>query len=274
MNWQLAVACGGAFLGSLALTDTYVSSEASNWNAKLTNPPQTTIILPTYNEETWIERALQSLTAQNVYLAYPDRFELIVADSQSTDHTAEIARNYTRNVLSMPPGKLNAKHLAILDANGEIIVSVDADCYYPPNFLNLLLKPFEDPNVVAVGGCTQPEVGNPILKTGYLMQIWLYTLTQNTLIGRASAFRKDVYLQTGGYRLTFNQTDVAQVQHYEEVELTQRLRKLGKVVFNPKAVVYHSPRMFYCELRPKIIPTLRNGVYATYCGEIERGERM
>jgi glycosyltransferase involved in cell wall biosynthesis len=262
----------GAFLGSLALTDAYVHSEVNSWEAPLTPPPLTTIIMPTYNEEPWIEQALISLVNQNVFEAYPERFELIVADSQSTDATPEIAGKYA-NVLSLPNGKLNAKHLAILDAKGDVVVSVDADCYYGPNWLNLTLKPFERPNVVAVGGVSLSTHSS--LNIGYLLQTWKLLLSKE-LIGRASAFRKSAYLQAGGYHLNFDQTNVNEVQYWEEIEFANRLRQLGDVVIEPKALVVTSPRLFYCDPRRKsYYPKLQNGVeYEFYCRQIESGERM
>lgn len=265
----------GGFGGALAVTHFYVTSEIENWNAPLTNPPSTTIIVCSYNEEALIERTLQSLLNQNIVAAYPSRFELIVADSQSTDRTPEIAGKYAE-VLSLPRGKLNAKHLAILDAKGEVIVSCDADTYYGCNYVNTLLKRFERPEVVAVGGISTTDDSNKLLKIGYLVQAWLFTWQKSTLIGRSSAFRKDAYLQVGGYFLDFDQTNISQVQYWEEVEIVDRFKQIGKVEIELKAIVPTSPRLFYCKPRHKawFYPFLQGDVHDKFCGEIEAGQRM
>jgi len=48
------------------------------------------VIIPAYNEETFIAGCIDSLLAQN----YPqDKVEIIVADNGSTDSTIKIAKN-------------------------------------------------------------------------------------------------------------------------------------------------------------------------------------
>lgn len=72
-----------------------------------------------YNEADKIEAALQSV-------AWAD--EIVVADSHSTDGTAEIARRYTARVLQLPFegfGKLRNDVLAQL--SGDWVFSLDAD---------------------------------------------------------------------------------------------------------------------------------------------------
>lgn len=277
MNWVYALLGAGGFLGGAALTHSYMTSEAYKQDAELTYPPLTSIILPTYNEEYFVENALKSIVSQNIYRAFPHRFEIIVADSESKDRTAEISRCYTDKVLSMPKGKLNAKHLAILDSVGEIIVSVDADCVYPCNWLNIILSHFQDPNVVAVGGCSYILDAPTHIKLGYVLQAWKLSLGRDTLIGRASAFRKQAYVEAGGYRLDFNQLDVSQVQYWEEVEIVDRLRTFGRIMIDARATVITSPRLFYSRYRAGIlgVPPLKNGkAYSVYSHQIESGERM
>lgn len=73
----------------------------------------------TFNEEHNIAAALESL-------AWAD--EIIVVDSESTDHTFEIARRFTDRVVVRPwPGYSTQKNFAAEQATGEWIFSLDAD---------------------------------------------------------------------------------------------------------------------------------------------------
>lgn len=53
------------------------------------------VIVPTFNEETYIRPTLESLVAQS----YRD-FELIIKDGLSTDNTVEISREFADTVIS------------------------------------------------------------------------------------------------------------------------------------------------------------------------------
>jgi glycosyltransferase involved in cell wall biosynthesis len=81
--------------------------------------PRISVYVITFNEADKIEAALRSVTWAD---------EIVVADSGSTDATAEIARRYTARVIQVPFdgfGKLRNDVLAEL--GGDWIFSLDAD---------------------------------------------------------------------------------------------------------------------------------------------------
>lgn len=81
--------------------------------------PRLTVIIPTYNEEAYLEDALFSV-------AFAD--EIIVVDSFSTDGTLEIAKKYTTKVLQRKFDNFSAqKNFAIKEATGDWILFMDAD---------------------------------------------------------------------------------------------------------------------------------------------------
>jgi glycosyltransferase involved in cell wall biosynthesis len=102
--------------------------------------PQVSIIIPAFNAERFIGRALRSVIGQS----YVDGFEIIVVDDCSTDRTAfaldlfkeeiTLLRNETRLGL---PGSLNR---AIRIARGKYIVRVDADDYVSHDYLYILQR--------------------------------------------------------------------------------------------------------------------------------------
>jgi len=102
--------------------------------------PQVSIIIPAFNVERFIGRALRSVIGQS----YVDGYEVIVVDDCSTDRTAfaldlfkgeiTLLRNEVRCGL---PASLNR---AIRAARGKYIVRVDADDYVAHDYLYILQR--------------------------------------------------------------------------------------------------------------------------------------
>jgi cellulose synthase/poly-beta-1,6-N-acetylglucosamine synthase-like glycosyltransferase len=113
--------------------------------------PTVTVLIPAYNEEKVIRRTIESV----IESAYPDK-EIIVVDDGSGDATQRIALGYADRgvkVIHRPNGgKATALNHGLLFARGEVIVIVDADSQICQNTLAELVRPFRDPDVVAVAG--------------------------------------------------------------------------------------------------------------------------
>ncbi|MEJ6793043.1 MAG: glycosyltransferase family 2 protein [Lacinutrix sp.] len=77
------------------------------------------VIIPTYNEELYLEKALRSVRFAD---------EIIVVDSLSTDKTVAIAEKYNCKILSRKFDNFsNQKNHALKYATGEWILFIDAD---------------------------------------------------------------------------------------------------------------------------------------------------
>lgn len=177
---------------------------------------------------------------QNVYVAYPEKFEFILVDRESTDGTVAIAEKYVDYVVSSEKGKLNARDAGIKAASGEIIVSLDADTEVPSNWLNLILKDFKDETIVAVATPRLPK-DNPLLNLPYLLAIILDS-AQHRMPGGNSAFLRSTYFATGGFSLDINQLNRRELQKEEEYDFPKRLMQTGKYVYEFKAPAYTSTR--------------------------------
>ena len=96
--------------------------------------PKVSIVIPAYNEEEWIEKTLQAALAQN----YPD-FEVLVIDNNSKDRTAEVVGSFgdprLRLVKEERQGLPFARERGRLEAQGEILAQLDADCLPHPEWL-------------------------------------------------------------------------------------------------------------------------------------------
>lgn len=101
------------------------------------------IILPTYNQERYLERCLESLLHQGLH---PDEYEIIIVNDESTDRTREIAENYTRthsNIVLINKkngGAGAARNTGFSAAKGTYIHFVDPDDYIAREVYPFLLS--------------------------------------------------------------------------------------------------------------------------------------
>jgi len=130
--------------------------------------PTVTIIIPCYNEETWIRRTILSCIDQE----YPvDKIELIIVDDFSTDHSVDVIKKTVRELCmenerfrtqerirvflqKTNKGKREAMALGILNASSDLVIFVDSDSFLEPDAIVNLVQPFIDPKVAGVSGRT------------------------------------------------------------------------------------------------------------------------
>jgi len=112
------------------------------------------VIIPTYNREQLLKRAIQSVLNQT----FRD-FEIIVVDDGSTDNTKEIIDSFTSDKIkyiyeSNSGGAARPKNTGIKNAQGKYIAVLDSDDEWLPQKLEKqieLLEIFQDPKLGAVG---------------------------------------------------------------------------------------------------------------------------
>jgi glycosyltransferase involved in cell wall biosynthesis len=92
------------------------------------------IIVPLYNKEPWIKRALDSIAGQTF-----EDFEVIVVDDGSTDQGPQFVAAYSdprfRLVQQQNAGPGSARNRGIAEAQGEILSFLDADDEWLPDYL-------------------------------------------------------------------------------------------------------------------------------------------
>jgi glycosyltransferase involved in cell wall biosynthesis len=105
------------------------------------------IMMPVYNEEATIERAIERVLAADLGT---DSYELVIVDDGSTDRTRELlgGREWPGEVrisyAAENRGKGQAIRTALAEARGTYSVILDADLEYDPNDLRDLLAPVRD----------------------------------------------------------------------------------------------------------------------------------
>jgi len=196
------------------------------------------IVIPAYNEERYLGACLGSLVAQD----FPEPFEIIVVDNDSTDRTAAIAASFDVRVLTETRrGVCAARQAGTAVVRGQIVVSADADTIYPSNWLSTIWQTFADvPDAVAVTGAVT-FVDAPwwvrltaVTFFGVSRRFFIRTGRVNYMSGCNTAFRKEAW---SGYK-----TDLT--QGGDEFDLLQQLSARGPIVFQQNMRVRTSSRRF------------------------------
>jgi glycosyltransferase involved in cell wall biosynthesis len=171
-------------------------------------------------------------------------FEIIVVDNNSTDRTSEIAKEFGAILVSEKnQGVAFARNKGAKVSKGEILAFTDADTILPKNWLSKIKEEFErGKNLIAFGGSCQFYSG-PIsarLASKFFLKPFLildkFFSGGFNLMGCNMAIKREAFLKVGGFneKLKLN----------EDVEISYRLRKIGKVRFDPDFKVKTSGRKF------------------------------
>jgi glycosyltransferase involved in cell wall biosynthesis len=215
------------------------------------------IVIPTLNEETTISDTLERLK----YILGVD-YEIIVSDGRSSDNTVKLAKKYTDKVV-VYDGQIrqtiaNARNLGASLAKGEFLLFLDADVRLvePQKFLITLLERFQgDPRLVAATTRIKILPENATLADrilSILMIDWPHFLNNNlwktgSSSGEIQFIRKSAFDQVGGF------DDL--LVSCEDINMFERLAKIGQTRMFYDLVVYHSGRRFHKLGWPKVLWT-------------------
>ena len=124
------------------------------------------VIVPAYNAEKYLGKALDSLIAQNY-----KNWQAIVVDDGSTDGTLDLCRKYAEKdkricvVTKENGGVSSARNAGLAKACGEYICFLDADDFLEPSFIEVLLCAVSAYGTV-VSACdfarSEKELGNSV----------------------------------------------------------------------------------------------------------------
>jgi cellulose synthase/poly-beta-1,6-N-acetylglucosamine synthase-like glycosyltransferase len=115
-----------------------------------------TIVVAARNESAYIQQCIESVLAQE----YPvEKLELIVVDDQSTDDTAQLVLRYKDRGVKLisikaeeQSGKKAAIAIGIELASHDLIITTDADCLHPRQWINTMVAFREKSKAVFVAG--------------------------------------------------------------------------------------------------------------------------
>ncbi len=198
--------------------------------------PDISIVIPTLNEEAYLEDALSSLRNQFIHRNY----EIIISDGHSDDKTVQIAEKYDAKIVYERKRTIAAgRQAGALAAEGKVIVSAGADSYVDSHWLDMLTRPIFDKTHIAAIGPVVPRDGTRIedaFSHGILKPLAGILAKTNTHFAAADnmAFDAKTFHKAGG----FNPNLVTG----EDTDLVRRIKAHGKVAYLPDAHVYVSMR--------------------------------
>jgi glycosyltransferase involved in cell wall biosynthesis len=203
------------------------------------------VVIPTYNRLDRLRYVIPALLRSDLR---PDQYELVVADSNSDDGTAEylaeIAREHP-NVRHLPgpyTGRAAARNAGIEAARADIVLFTDADIIASPDLLSRHLELHKAQLGIAVVGLElqvnsyeeyerlrdRPGERRPLHPNSRKRLSWLYFLTGNASV------RRDDLIRLGKFDESFTGYG------HEDLELGYRIEADGmKILYEPRAVNYH-----------------------------------
>lgn len=211
-------------------------SSSQGGHEELDSPVRFSIVVPARNEVGYLAATLGGLQRQD----FRGGFEVIVVDNGSTDQTAEIARAWGARVVVEPRrGVCQAREAGTRAARGEIVISTDADTVHPADWLSRIDTIYRcDPRLVAVGGRCR-FTGAAWWARAYPVLLFnavglCYRLTGRVWYVSAAnlSFRREAWT---GY-------DLRLTQGGDELDQLRRLRRAGRVGFDPTLLVDTSAR--------------------------------
>lgn len=247
-----------------------------------TNPdflPKVSVVIPIYNGEADLPYLLKCLFAQTYS---PELVEYLLVDNNSSDRTLSIlqetAKNAPINILPLTENNIQSSYAArnagIKAASSNIIAFTDADCRPQPQWLEKLIQPFINPEVVIVAGEITALPGKSILekfadkqetlsqKHTLANKYYPYGQTANLAIRRkvfniSGLFRP--YLTSGG-----------------DADICWRILKqnLGKLEFAADAIVQHRHRLTLKELASQWRRYGRSNLYLHQLHGVELTKEM
>jgi rSAM/selenodomain-associated transferase 2 len=174
-----------------------------------------TIVMPVLNEAKTFRITLNQLPLS------PNE-ELIVVDGGSTDESVSIAREFTDKVFVTETGRARVMNYGAERATGDILLFLHADSQLPEGAFGIIRTTLGN-NSVAAGafdlGISNPKFRFRIIELGANLR----SRVTSVPYGDQGIFlSKKVFNHIGGF---------ADIPLMEDIEISRRLKKTGKIVF-------------------------------------------
>ena len=182
------------------------------------------VIIPTLNEESHIEKTLQSVIKQ------AGDYELFIVDGGSTDNTIAIAKRYT-SVIDSKRGRAIQMNAGASLCKGDILLFLHADTLLPDDAFRELRKRMRDDTVSGGSFYIAFDADNFILRGISFITRFNFRLFH---FGDQGIFvRRDVFQKLHGYK---------DMPIMEDYDFYKRLMKQGQVILVRMPVISSARR--------------------------------
>ena len=179
------------------------------------------IVIPAFNEARLIEQSLQSVAvsiAANQTSGFTS--EIIVVDNNSTDNTAELARQAGARVVFEPINQIGrARNAGAAHATGDWLLFLDADSLLSPQLLADIVRVIESGKYIGCGSTLRMDR----LPWWANMTLLLWTGISVLFRWAAGALiicRRDAFQEVGGFDQDLYALD--------EIRLSKQLKQWGR----------------------------------------------
>lgn len=233
--------------------------------------PFLSVIIPTRDRADLLRKALHSLLPQTMAR---ERFEVLVVDNGSSDHTREIVSGMGKQLANLhylftaTPGLHAARHCGMKKAQGDVLAFVDDDVEAQPTWLEGIADGFSRSAVAMVGGKCLPKFAcapprwlrqrwSQPVGPGYFWGIFsildfgeaIMEIPPTFIIGCNFAIRKPALLAAGGFHPDSMPAERLLYRGDGETWVGRAVAAQGgKALYHPKATVVHfvpASRMTY-----------------------------
>ncbi|TKJ41606.1 hypothetical protein CEE37_03305 [candidate division LCP-89 bacterium B3_LCP] len=195
------------------------------------------VIIPAYNAEKTLPYTLRALQNQTLPR---ELYEVIVVDDASTDGTGAVAREFgVRYRRQHKEGPAAARNLGVRIARGDIVLFTDSDCIPREDWIEKMVKPFEDTRIAGVMGrylTRQKDFAARFVQLEFEERFSILDKVDNIDLvpSFAAAFRREIFEEVGGFDAHYP------LANNEDVELSYKIASRGyRMVFCNDAIVYH-----------------------------------
>ncbi len=179
-----------------------------------------TVVIPTLNEENYLQRVLTSL-------AVPGVAEVVVVDGGSQDRTCQIAGDAGVTFIESQPGRGTQMATGAGVAKTPYILFLHADTIPPIDFVDEIGRTFADKSVVAGAFRLGIDLKSPALHAIQYLANLRCRIFESPYGDQGIFVRRQALVDIGG---------VAQIPLLEDVDMIRRLKKVGRVVLSLKSV--------------------------------------
>lgn len=192
------------------------------------------IVVPAFNEERLLGESLAQIKlAAKAFEQRGWGTELVVCDNNSTDRTADIAREAGATVVFEPVNQIaRARNSGAAAATGDWLMFVDADSHPSAELMSDVAEAIQSGKYLAGGATVSLDekyfVAELITLLWNMASRWQRLLAGSFIFCEAAAFR-----QIGGFSLQFYAG--------EELELSQRLKKYAREAGRKIVILHQHP---------------------------------
>jgi GT2 family glycosyltransferase len=205
------------------------------------NTCKLTVAIPTYNRA---EKLLNVLEKVSACSPKPDEIIVHIDGNDRTTETAIASREFDnirilKSTNQVGPG--GGRNRAIAEAKHDIVASLDDDSYpIDPDYFGRLMQLFDRfPDAAVIGAAIYHQ--NERIESDEPIAQWVADF-----VGCGCAYRKSVFLQTGGY------VQLPIAYDMEEVDLSLRLHHIGwRILRSPWLRVFHDTTLDH-HLNPNV----------------------